>query len=99
LQQGKNIFDAASKIESLKRLVFSGLSDASKWSGGKYTHVYHFDSKAHALEYGRKTHPDLWKKTSVIQVGFYLTNILPGVQPLFSPTKVRLQPQPMTRQC
>ncbi|EXJ69481.1 uncharacterized protein A1O5_07517 [Cladophialophora psammophila CBS 110553] len=75
-RQGKNVFDAAAQTEGLERLIFSGLSNATKWSGGKYTHVYHFDSKARAAEYGQATYPDLWKKTNIIQVGFYLSNIL-----------------------
>ncbi|KAF7622862.1 putative hscarg dehydrogenase [Aspergillus flavus] len=76
LQQGKNVFDAAAKIDTLERLVFSSLSDASKWSKGKYTRVLHFEAKAHAVDYGRETYPELWKKTSVVQVGWYLSNFL-----------------------
>jgi hypothetical protein len=56
--------------------VFSSLSDATKWSRGKYTHVYHFDSKAKAEAYGRETYPELWKKTSILQAGFFLSNYL-----------------------
>ncbi|EXJ90191.1 hypothetical protein A1O1_03290 [Capronia coronata CBS 617.96] len=76
LQQGKNVLDAASQIPDLQRLVFSSLAHVSKWSRGKYTHVYHYDSKAMAVEYGRAAHPELWKKTSIIQLGYYLTNFL-----------------------
>ncbi|KAE8389157.1 hypothetical protein BDV23DRAFT_173333 [Aspergillus alliaceus] len=76
LQQGKNVFDAAAKIATLERLVFSSLSNASKWSKGKYTHVLHFEAKAHAADYGKETYPELWKRTSVVQVGWYLSNFL-----------------------
>ncbi|KAE8157040.1 hypothetical protein BDV40DRAFT_309060 [Aspergillus tamarii] len=76
LQQGKNVFDAATKVETLERLVFSSLSDASKWSKGKYTWVLHFEAKAHAVDYVRETYPELWKRTSVVQVGWYLSNFL-----------------------
>ncbi len=86
-QQGRNVFDAAAKTKGLERLIFSGLSNATKWSKGKYTHVYHFDSKALAAEYGQATYPDLWKKTSIIQVGFYLSNLLST--PFMKPQKVR----------
>ena len=97
LQQGKNIFDAAAQIPTLGRVIFSSLSDATKWSDGKYPNVYHFISKAHAEEYAKKQHPEVWKKTSVIQVGFYLSNVLPGMQPLFTPKKVSLlSPTPST---
>lgn len=85
-QQGKNIFDAAAQTEGLQRLVFSSLSDAIKWSRGKYTHVYHFQSKVNATEYGRLTYPELWKKTSIIQVGYYLSNVLKS--PFLMPQKV-----------
>ncbi|KAI9038423.1 NmrA/HSCARG family protein [Aspergillus affinis] len=63
-QQLKNIIDAAAKVPNLERFIFSSLSDATKWSKGVYTHVYHFDSKAKAAEYGRETYPDLWAKTT-----------------------------------
>ncbi|EXJ54606.1 hypothetical protein A1O7_09947 [Cladophialophora yegresii CBS 114405] len=84
-QQGKNVFDAAANTDGLQRLIFSGLSNASKWSRGKYTHVYHFDSKARAAEYGQATYPELWAKTSVLQVGFYLSNLLTA--PFMRPQK------------
>lgn len=71
LQQGKNVFDAASQTEGLERLIFSGMADVVKWSKGKYKHVYHFDSKAHAIEYGKATYPDLWKKTSVLNLASF----------------------------
>jgi hypothetical protein len=82
LQQGKNVFDAAATTttttgtDGLQRLVFSSLSDVTKWSNGKYLRCYHFDSKAHAVNYGREKYPDLWRKTSLIQIGYYLSNFL-----------------------
>jgi NmrA-like family len=86
LQQAKNIFDVASKISTLERLIWSSLSSVKKWSKGKYTWVYHFDSKADAAEYGRTAYPDLWKRTSIIQVGFYLSNFL--INALTQPRRV-----------
>ena len=85
LQQGKNIFDAAAKVPTLERVIFSSLADVRKWSAGKYTNVWHFDSKAHAEQYCREKYPDLWKKTSVLQVGWYLSNWLS--HPLLAPKK------------
>lgn len=76
LQQGKNIFDAASKIESLERLVFSTIADVAEHSEGKYTRAYHADTKAHAEQYAKQNHPELFKKTSTIQVGVYLSNFV-----------------------
>ena len=86
LQQGKNVFDAASRTTGLERLIVSSISDCTKWSKGKYKHVYHFDSKAHAVEYGKTTYPELWKKTSVLQAGFFLSNFL--TSPFLTPRKV-----------
>ncbi|KAH7026792.1 hypothetical protein B0J12DRAFT_634506 [Macrophomina phaseolina] len=83
-QQLKNVIDAAAKVPDLERFILSSLSNATKWSKGKYTHVYHFDSKAKAEEYGRQTYPDLWKKTSIYQAGYFLSNYLIGMSP---PTK------------
>ncbi len=83
LRQAKNIIDAVAKVESLDRFVWSGLSAVKKWSKGKYTWAYHFDSKAAATEYIKETYPKLWKATSVIQVGGYLSNHqkFPGFTP------------------
>ncbi|KIL96584.1 hypothetical protein FAVG1_01328 [Fusarium avenaceum] len=82
-QQLKNAINAASKVPTLERFVLSSLSNAEKWSKGKYTRVYHFDGKARAAEYIPRAHPDLWAKTSVFQAGLFLSNftILPLNQP------------------
>ncbi|KAL7812731.1 NAD(P)-binding protein [Trichoderma gracile] len=85
VQQLKNVIDAAAKVDSLERFVLSGLSNATKWSGGKYTHVYHFDSKARAEDYLRETYPELWVKTSVFQAGLFLSNFV--VNPIMRPVK------------
>lgn len=87
-QQGKNVFDAAAQTAGLQRLIFSSLSNVTKRSRGKYSHVYHFDSKAHVVEYGQATYPDLWKKTSIIQVGYYLSNLV--AYPFLKPQKVHI---------
>ncbi|RFU72567.1 hypothetical protein TARUN_9682 [Trichoderma arundinaceum] len=84
-QQLKNVIDAAAKVPTLERFVLSSLSNATKWSKGKYTHVYHFDSKAKAEDYGRETYPDLWAKTSVYQAGWFLSNYI--TSPLMKPSK------------
>ncbi|KAK5052740.1 hypothetical protein LTR84_002606 [Exophiala bonariae] len=76
LQHGKNVFDAASQTAGLERLIFSHLSDATKWSKGKYKQIYHFDSKAHAVEYAKAKYPDLWEKTSLLTLGYFLSNFL-----------------------
>jgi hypothetical protein len=54
--------------------IFSSLSAAKKWSKGKYTWVYHFDSKAAVYDYIQETHPALAKKMSTVQIGSYADN-------------------------
>ena len=81
--QLKSVVDAAAKIPTLERFILSSLSNPTKWSKGKYTHVYHFESKAKAAEYAAENHPELWKKTSIFQAGFFLSNYVfnPSFQP------------------
>lgn len=75
IQQGKNIIHAAAKhLSTLDRLVVSTLSDSSKWSGGKIKWNLHFDGKAKYTQYLKDTFPDLAKKTSYVQMGYYLSN-------------------------
>jgi hypothetical protein len=73
-QQLNNIIEAAAKVPTLERFILSSLSNAAEWSKGKYTHVYHFDSKAKAAEYSEETCPELWAKTSIYQPGFFSGN-------------------------
>ncbi|KFA76231.1 hypothetical protein S40288_10300 [Stachybotrys chartarum IBT 40288] len=75
-RQLKNVIDAVAKVPTLERFVLSSLSNSTKWSKGKYTRVYHFDSKAKAEDYGKATYPDLWRKTSVFQAGIFLSNFI-----------------------
>ncbi|KFA71554.1 hypothetical protein S40288_06827 [Stachybotrys chartarum IBT 40288] len=70
------LVDAASKVPTLERFILSSLSSPTKWSEGKYSHVYHFDSKAEAEDYARESHPSLWAKTSVFQAGYFLSNFV-----------------------
>lgn len=95
LQQGKNIIDAAVKVAGegvLERFVFSSLSDAKKASKGKLSWVYHFDSKAHIMNYLKEkakedpAYKTLLDKTSAVQVGFYLDNW--SKNPILAPKKV-----------
>jgi uncharacterized protein YbjT (DUF2867 family) len=87
-QQNRNIIDAAAKIQTLERLIFSSLANAKKLSGGKYEHVYHYDGKAIAEDYGKLTYPKLWGKTNVFYAGFYLENFVGEEAALFAPKMV-----------
>lgn len=75
VSQAKNIIDAAAAtVETLDRLVLSTLSDTRKWSNGTLKHNYHFDSKAEAIYYLKKTYPKLMAKTSLLMLGYYASN-------------------------
>ena len=78
---------AASETPTLDRLVYSYLADVSALSGGKYTHVYHFDSKAHAIKWARTEYPELMAKTSLYTIGGFLSNWLsfPAMMPQKNP--------------
>jgi hypothetical protein len=71
LQHGKNLADAAaSTADTLERYIFSSMADATKSSGGKYTKLYHMDSKAHAAVYAQSL-PALKGKFSQVQAPIY----------------------------
>lgn len=79
LRHGKNIADAvASVADGLDLFVWSSLSNAMKWSKGKYTGVLHFNSKAHVVDYINEQYPQLAKKMSIIQMGLFVTNWMWG---------------------
>lgn len=90
VQQGTNIIDAAARACAgpeavLERLVFSSLSGANLASKGKYSWVYHFDSKRRVVDYlaekaasgdiaDQKHYKALLDRTSYVQIGWFLDN-------------------------
>ncbi|KAH6625930.1 hypothetical protein C7974DRAFT_425496 [Boeremia exigua] len=77
VQQGLNAVEAASDprvLQSLKRFVFSTLTPITKLSGGKYTHVYHFDSKAKIEEHIRNNVPELAEILGTFVMGVFTEN-------------------------
>lgn len=79
VRRGKGIVDAVEKVLKdegmLKRFIFSTLPSLKKVSGGKYAFNYHFDGKAEISGYlkGKK---ELWGKSSLLNMGFYTTNLV-----------------------
>ena len=71
--------DAAAKVLAdegvLERFVFSTLPGFKELSGGKYTYIYHYDGKADVSKY-LKEKKDLWAKSSLLNMGFYTTNLV-----------------------
>ncbi|CZR54561.1 related to nitrogen metabolic regulation protein nmr [Phialocephala subalpina] len=76
LQQVKNIFDAAAKVEGLERLVVSTLVDVEKASGGKYKGVWHCDGKARGVVWGKEQYKELAGKVDEVFVPNYMSNWL-----------------------
>ncbi|KAJ7671834.1 NAD(P)-binding protein [Mycena rosella] len=69
--EGKLLIDAA-KAGGVSRIVWSGIQSVTEASGGKYTRVYHWDSKAAISEYGRSSGVPFVD----VQCGFYGSNFL-----------------------
>ncbi|KAH7389162.1 putative hscarg dehydrogenase [Cadophora sp. MPI-SDFR-AT-0126] len=77
IEQGLNIAEVAASppvIKTLQRFIYSSLADATKWSGGKYTTVYHFDCKVEVIRVIREKYPELAAKMSELQMGHYVEN-------------------------
>lgn len=74
-EQAKRLIDAAAAHTStLERFILSTLSDCKGLSGGKIQYNLHFDCKWAAVEYLQETYPELWKKTSLLQLGIFASN-------------------------
>ncbi|KAI0129803.1 hypothetical protein BJ170DRAFT_617655 [Xylariales sp. AK1849] len=84
VKHGKSAVDAASKVKTLERFVYSALGPMSKASGGKYTHSFHWESKAAVVDYIESEYAEtLAKKASLIYLGAYVTNAF--LQPKIDP--------------
>ncbi|KAK3624617.1 hypothetical protein LTR56_014379 [Elasticomyces elasticus] len=75
VQQGKNMADAAATVPELERLVWSSLSGVTKWSKGKYTQAFHFDTKEAVRVYMNSLEP-LKGKVSCLQLGMFTENLI-----------------------
>lgn len=70
-QLGKNLADVC-KEHGVKLLIWSSLPDVTADSGGKYTHVSHFDSKARVEEYLGK----IQVPHAIVRTGYFLENLI-----------------------
>jgi hypothetical protein len=74
---GVNIAEAAAQplvLKTLEHFIYSSLSDAEKWSGGKINDVYHFNCKAETIRQMESRFPEVTAKMSTLQMGHYVTN-------------------------
>lgn len=84
LEQGKNIADAVIReVDGLDEVGFiaSTLCSARESSKGKYTELWHFESKAEVFpKYVEAHHAELARKTSYLHTGYFYTSwrFLPG---------------------
>lgn len=89
VQQGKNLVNAAvTTKKTLERFVFSSMAMARKWSNGKFSRIYHMDSKAVVVEYAQSL-PELNDRFSQIQAPIYFNLFWQWGLPT-TPTKVSL---------
>ncbi|KAM6478018.1 NAD(P)-binding protein [Trichoderma sp. SZMC 28011] len=73
VKRGKNMANAAARVETLERFVFSGLPSIKAVTNGKYPHAYHFEAKAEIIAH-IKSLPNLAAKASEVQLGEFATN-------------------------
>jgi hypothetical protein len=78
ISEGKLLIDAA-KAAGAKGIIWSGLVPVKQISGGKYSKVLHFDSKAQVADYGRASSVPFVD----VQAGFYASNFV-GPFPLLA---------------
>ncbi|KAI7973641.1 hypothetical protein EIK77_004247 [Talaromyces pinophilus] len=86
VSHGKNAADAAARVPTLERLVYSALPGISKLTGAKYQ-SNHADSKGAVVDYIETELPQLAQKTSFIYLGAYNTNAL--LSPILDPSDGR----------
>lgn len=68
--QGKVVADAC-KAAGVKHLIFSSLLDTNKISGGRLTHIKHFEGKAEIEEYIRQINVP----ATFVLPGFFMSNL------------------------
>lgn len=69
-QQGRNVTDVAKQL-GVTRIIFSSLHHVTNESGGRLTHVPHFDSKANIEQYIR----DSGLECTFFMPGWYMSNL------------------------
>lgn len=74
MHQGKNIADAAARVDTLEYFIWSSMPFAVAVSGGWLT-VPHMDGKAGVDAYIATQQPPLACKTTFLYVGFYAANL------------------------
>ncbi|KAK6833908.1 hypothetical protein PG987_008602 [Apiospora arundinis] len=78
MRHARHVVAAVAKtaLASLERLVYSALAPLREASDGRYTHSYHWDSKAAAAAWIASSASGVADKASYIYIGAYSTNPL-----------------------
>lgn len=93
LEQGKSIAEIADVLPQLEHFVWASLPDGKALSKGKYSNIFHWQSKAALTEYLRSQKPTLWAKTIEILFPNYFENCVTNPR-YYLPVKVSLALQP-----
>lgn len=88
LTRGLLVSQIASELPNLENFIYSSLPDARSLFGGKYQLILPYNSKTYIKEGIQRGYPSLWKKTTVLLVGYYYQNWLKYTS-IFGPQKVR----------
>ncbi|KAL3476936.1 hypothetical protein BJX99DRAFT_227194 [Aspergillus californicus] len=90
VEQGVNVAEVAASpgvLKTLDRFIYSSLPDPRKWSKGKYTTVWHYNSKADTIAAIEARFPALADKMSTLQLGYFvgMWKVFPTMAPLKQP--------------
>lgn len=72
--QGVAIADIAAELPQLDHFIWATLPDGRALSDGKFTHIFHWQSKAAVTDYIRESKPTLWSKTTAVLFPNYFEN-------------------------
>jgi uncharacterized protein YbjT (DUF2867 family) len=76
ISQGKNVADVSKEV-GVQHLIFSSLLSVTEVSGGRLTHVPHFDGKAEIEQYIR----DSGVPCTFYLPGYFMSNLEQAIRP------------------
>lgn len=89
-EQGKVISNIADGLPQLEHFVWASLPDGRALSAGKYSNIFHWQSKAAVAKCIRDSKPRLWGKTIEILFPNYFENCVTN-SGVYLPRKVGLE--------
>jgi hypothetical protein len=64
--QGRDVADIAASLPQLEHLIWATLPDGKAISNGKYSNIFHWQSKAAVIDYIRQSELSLWAETTAV---------------------------------